>query len=275
MLKRLIFASLFAGIVCIQPGATQQGGSPTEPSFDVVSIRAVDAAMRQVGPSTWSGPPHKNCQYLPDRVMCQLSLKQLIEDAYQLKRFQVAGPDWLDSSLFALQATVPPDTSNEAARLMLQHALAERFGVRAHHEKRIIPIYALVIGKNGVKLKPADDPAHRVRSEIKTPGGTIKAASFFGGGRFYSMASTLDELAGELNSFGRLDLPVVNMTGLAGEYKFDMRWVSEEETNGFLTGKDPGFVTAVEQQLGLRLERRKVPYDVLVVDHAERIPSEN
>jgi uncharacterized protein (TIGR03435 family) len=143
--------------------------------------------------------------------------------------------------------------------------------------KKMIPVYALVPGKQGVKLQPADsdDPEHPKRETIDTPKGPVMASSFFGGGRFFAVAMSLDMFMRNFSNWVDLGLPLVNMTGLTGEYKFDMRWAPTEDQNSRMRGKDPELVGAVEQQLGLRLEKRKVLYDVMVVDHCERLPSEN
>lgn len=128
-----------------------------------------------------------------------------------------------------------------------------------------------------MKLQPADndDPEHKKRPTIETPNGTIKASVYFTVGHFFAEAITLDLFAQNFGNRLDLGLPVVNMTGLTGEYKFDMHWAPTEDLNSRMRGKDPEFELAVEQQLGLRLEKRKVSYDVLVVDHCERLPSEN
>ncbi len=275
MLKCLFLAGILTCIASPQPGPSQESNESKRSAFDVVSIRKVDTTATRVGPYMWRGVPHKPCKYLADRVLCQLSLKELTLEAYQVKDIEFAGPEWMSESLFAFQATMPPHTPQEAARLMLQQALTERFGLKVHHEKRIIPVYALVPGPHGVKLQLADDPAHRKPQAITTPAGLMRPSSFFGGGRFYSIASTLDRLATELNLHGGMGLPVVNMTALTGEYKMDMRWSPSDDPHYTRRGQDPEFAIAVQQQLGLRLEKRKVPYDVLVVDHADRAPTEN
>jgi uncharacterized protein (TIGR03435 family) len=273
------FASCALAFVFLsaQLSTSQESAGSAQPAFDVVSIKAVDMKLVQVSPTSWRGVRTSDCAYRADRVTCQLPLTGLIEEAYQLKETELAGPDWLSGQVFEFQATMPVDTKMDVARLMLQQALADRFDLKLHREKRMIEVYALVPGKQGVKLQPADtdDPEHLKRRTIDTPNGPVKAAMFYGGGHFYAESMSLDLFMRNFSRWVDLGMPVVNMTGLTGEYKFDMHWTPTEDLNNRMRGKDPEFVGAVEQQLGLRLERRKVPYDVLVVDHCERVPTEN
>jgi uncharacterized protein (TIGR03435 family) len=260
-------------VICVGcfalPMQVDQNASP---AFEVVSIREVDSAMVQVAPGDWRGPLRKSCEYMPARVQCQLSLSGLISEAYQLKRTELAGPEWLDRKVFAFQATTPPDTTQEDARLMLQRALQERFGLTVHREIRQVPIYALVLGKERARLQEAGDVEHRKRQVLDTMSGPISVAKFWQPGHYFSMATTLDSFALDLNMETDLELPVMNMTGLTGEYRIDLKWPPnfEEARNGH----DPGMVTAI-QRLGLRLEKRKAAYNVLVVDHIEPTPTEN
>ena len=163
----------------------------------------------------------KDCEYRADRVTFQLPLAGLIKEAYQLKETELAGPDWLSGQVFEFQATMPPETQKEAARQMLQSALADRFDLKFHHEKRMIPVYALVPGKQGVKLQPADsdDPQHLKRDTIDTPRGPVTASSFFGGGRFFAVAMSIDMFMRNFGVWVDLGFPLVNMTGLTGVYK--------------------------------------------------------
>jgi uncharacterized protein (TIGR03435 family) len=89
------------------------------------------------------------------------------------------------------------------------------------------------------------------------------------------VAISTDLLAIYLRSFGGIELPVVDRTGLTGEYKVDMHWEPTEDLNSMRRGQDPGFKDAVESQLGLQLKKSTDPINVLVIDHVERAPSEN
>ncbi len=172
---------------------------------------------------------------------------------------------------------MPPGTTKDTARKMMQQAIIERFDLKFHNELRQTPVYALVVGKNGAKLQPADDLAHRKpvdSGEIVTHGASL----LFTPGHFVAVAAPLDTLAFYIQHYGALpeDRPVVNQTGLTGEYKFDIRWLLPEDgNNARKTLQYPAFTEAVKKQLGLTLEKRFVAYDFLVIDHIERKPSAN
>lgn len=255
--------------------AAQPDAGSTQPSFEVVSMHrvVVTSTTITIAPGmTGTTGTRVIRDYLPDRVKFQMTLKELIIEAYQLNPTEFSGPKWLDDDIFLVQATMPLNTPKGMARLMLQRALADRFGLKVHSEKREIPVYALLPGKKGATLQVADDAADRKTKAVATANRPRSASVYFTRGQFYSMAMTLDYFAKRLSDYVDLDRPVVNMTGLTAEYKFDMHWNSPEDTPGY---KDPAFLAAIEKQLGLQLVKRQMPCDVLVVDHIERAPSEN
>ena len=277
-MKWIIASVLFAvwvsnpmGVSAINAVAAQPDAGSTQPSFEVVSVRRVVDNPTAGSGGTVSGISHGMANYLPDRVKFQMTLKELIIEAYRLKPTEFSGPKWLDDDIFLVQATKPLNTPKDMARLMLQRALADRFGLKVHREKREISIFALVPGKNGATLQVADDAAHRQKT-VATRNGSMHGSMYFTRGQFYSVAMTLDYFAEHLSNYVDLDRPVVNMTGLTAEYKFDMHWDSTEDTPGY---KDPDFLPAIEKQLGLHLVKQQLPCDVLVVDQVERTPSEN
>jgi uncharacterized protein (TIGR03435 family) len=137
---------LLVGVAAAQSITPPVTPDTAPPAFDVISIRQIEAVhTTSTGLSTtYIHEALKLCTYLADRVACQLPLKWLIEEAFQLKSWEVAGPDWLGDDMFIVQATMPMDTSKETAHLMLQRALQERFDLTFHREDRIVPIYALV-----------------------------------------------------------------------------------------------------------------------------------
>ena len=257
----------------------QETASATTPSFDAVSIRPINVTTESPDPSTVL--VHSNtfdCRYSPDRVRCQLTIGNLILEAFQIKHTQLSGPEWLFDlrDAFAFEATMPPGTTKEAARKMMQQALVERFALKFHRELRQTPVYALIAGKNGAKLQPADDQAHR---KLMNAGehAPRPASLLYVQGHFAAVAAPLDTLAFYIQHYGALpeNRPVVNETGLTGEYRFDLRWLPAEDDNAHKTLQDPAFTQAVEKQLGLAIEKRTLPYDFLVIDHIEREPSAN
>ncbi len=264
-------------LLIVLPNAVQQPAATPKDSFDVISVKQVyPHTVRSGGSITTYGPQSIPCQYQPDRVRCSLTIRSLIEEAYQVDDIEVDAPrftyDW-DYS-FAIEATMPPGTSKQTARLMLQQALAERFGLKVHWEKRDTPVYALVPGENGVKIQPDADPDHPKLRPMTLPNGKTAGSSMHSGpGEFWATGFTLELFAKNLRYRAGLDRPVVDMTGLTGKYTIDMHWTPPEPpSNGSV---DPAILSVMESKLGLRLEKRKLPCNVLVVDHVEKAPSAN
>ncbi|WP_263355899.1 TIGR03435 family protein [Acidicapsa ligni] len=270
----VILACLYAGLLAAMPGAFAQTAGPQSQAFDVVAIRQIEATrfFREGNSSTTITTAHKSCDYSGEHVSCQLSLRELIEEAFQLKRYEIAGPDWLTEDLFVFQATMPLKTSKDNARLMLQGALRDRFGLSFHMEQRAIASYAMIPAKGGTKLQPAEDAEHRKLLSIGGRGGAVLTMS---PGQFSAVAISLESLGKNLQSIAGLDRPVVNMTGLSGDYKVDLHWSQGEDAEAGMGPMDSGLRNAVKVQLGLELEKRQIPMRVLVVDHVNRTPSEN
>ncbi len=198
-----------------------------------------------------------------------VSLRGLIVRAYGVKDFQVEGPDWLSSERFDVSATFPDSMPKDSQKRdaafhqMLQNMLADRFKLLVHREQKIRPVYGLTAGKSGVKFKAAANCDSR---------GANSSDTHYAG-RCVSMDAFSAFLAGRHRDLP-VDLPVVDMTGLAGFYDLTLDWVPE---SGQLGDSPSGLtlVVALEEQLGLKLETRKAPVEMLVVDHADRVPTEN
>jgi len=143
---------------------------------------------------------------------------------------------------------------------MLRTLLAERFGLKTHNENRIVTGYALVAAKHGPSLRTAVKPAEE---NLTFGDGRLTATGM-------SMSSLAARLSGPIFKLGR---PVVDMTGIAGAYDVTLRWAPD----GAPAPADaaPSIFTAIEEQLGLKLEKRELTVTVVVVDHAERVPSVN
>jgi len=206
-----------------------------------------------------------------------LSLKGLLEFAYGLPETRmIGGPAWLDSAKWDVQAKAGSDvdvqirtSSDEARRTlkqqMVQALLADRFKLTVHQETRELPVYALVVAKGGPKFHEAEANGTSIgsgNSHIRIQGGDSVAV----------LAALLAKVLGRV---------VLDQTGIQGRYDITLKWTPEnglpdkvngassaEETNG------PSIFTAVQEQLGLRLETQKGPVGVLVVDRVE-MPSEN
>jgi uncharacterized protein (TIGR03435 family) len=195
------------------------------------------------------------------------SLSDCLRFAYGLvSDAQLSGPDWIKSRdvRFDIVAQIPPGTSRSQLLVMLQSLLKERLRLAVHHEQKELSHLALTVGKNGPKLREVQpDPA--------------PPSSTFIPGRIVGGQIPMQTLAGFLSRFERQI--VMDMTGLKGFYDVKLEWTPDLPTlvNGAPaeTAPGPSLFTAVQEQLGLRLESRKGPVDVLVVDHADQIPAEN
>lgn len=196
----------------------------------------------------------------------EMSMQYTLAQAYGVRPIYVLGDDWLANTKFDIAATIPEGRTKQDVPDMLQAMLAERFGLRVHREMRDMPVYALVQAKGGVKLKevPADTPD----SVKNSPNSMV-------------MVGTLTTL-GAPGSFAGLRLPVVNATGLEGRYEMEL---DPKIIFGGMGSRNPnsleddidGFdrMNQALDPLGLKLERRKVPTAVVIVDHIERMPTEN
>jgi uncharacterized protein (TIGR03435 family) len=192
-----------------------------------------------------------------------VSLRECIGFAFGIatgRDYEFEGPGWLDDRKFDITATFPPETSRGEVREMLRMLLAERFRLKTHYESRALNSYALVVGKGGSKLQAGS-------------AGT-DGAFIYGEGhvtvRAMSMASLADRLSGPVFRLGR---PVLDRTGITGVFDFTLHWAPEDAPPEGRS--DASIFVALQEQLGLRLERRRVVSRILVVDHAEKMPAEN
>lgn len=240
-----------------------QGSLP--PTFDVASIRPMNYAE---GARTHISNPSRTSEFKAVNV----SLQDLVEVAYSIPETQMlSGPAWTSTDKFDLEAksdakfneqlaALSAEQGKEAKRQMLQALLADRFRLAAHAEKREMPMFAMVIAKGGSKLVETSESGTGLsggRGQISIKGGT----------------DTLAVLAFELS--WRLGRPVIDQTGLKGRYELTLNWTEDDGAlPGANTSNGPSLFTAIQEQLGLRLEATKGPVPVLVIDHAER-PSEN
>ena len=168
------------------------------------------------------------------------------------KDYAITGPAWLKTERYDIVAKLPPDTTWEQRLQMFQALLAERFKMSVHHETKDLPVYALVVAREGFKLKEVE----MGRGGFSAGRGQIKAEKL----GLAAFAQRLSQI---------VDRPVLDQTGMAGVFDFTVEWAPDDDTTG------PSLFTALQQQLGLRLEARRGSVDVLVVDRADRVPIEN
>jgi uncharacterized protein (TIGR03435 family) len=282
-------APLIFAILCL-PLPGQAPAALT--SFEVASIKpSIPVARMRV--ILRGGPGTRD----PSRLIGEnVSLRNLILRAYNVKDWEVFGPDWLRTSRFNIAAIIPEGATKQQFQLMMQNLLIERFQMKVHRESREMAVYELTVGKNGPKLKEsAKVPV--VRQTQGAPKRDADGLAIGEPGMVYvdgrirqrAVGETMDQLALELSY--QLRGPVHNGTGLAGKYDFDLEWASDDMIrattpaqlqHGGTMAEDPNsgssgqtIYDAVRSQLGLRLERKKGQVEVLVVDKVERRPTEN
>ncbi len=275
-----------------------------QPEFEVATVKpSAPQPMGRMMMGTRGGPGSDD----PSRYSCSnCSLMMLLTQAYAVQRSQISGPPLLDSEHFDVAAKVPPGTTTEQFRQMIQSLLAERFQLKLHRETKEMPIYELEVAKGGPKLKesaaaPPDAaqaaPGQPLRSDkdgypILPRGRGSMMAMAPGRARLQGEQETMDQLAARLSMMvGR---PVRNGTGLTGKYDFVLSFAPDVSMMNMgmpkpppdADGRGPGpaapgddsapsIFTALQEQLGLKLEQKKGPVELLVVDHVEKTPAEN
>lgn len=191
-----------------------------------------------------------------------LTLKQLLPNAYGMQDYQIAGgPGWITSEGFDIEARAAAGTGElprEQMQEMVQSLLADRFHLALHRETRQLPIYALVVGKTGPKLQAADSGAAPDRGQKM--------------GHMITQKMSMTALANVLTF--DLKRQVRDETGLKGDFAFTLEWTRGLGESDGGTSSRPSLFTAVQEQLGLKLESTKGPVEVFVIDHVER-PSVN
>jgi uncharacterized protein (TIGR03435 family) len=270
----LLGAALAAPIALAVSAALAQSAAPpaaASPTFDV-------AAIHRSAPSTdfhhhiYNDPGESHFRTV------NLSLRALIQYAYGLPENQIlGGPAWLDSTMFDIDAKADPavdkqlhalltEQARHQKQLMVQALLADRFRFQTHQETRELPVYALVVANP--KIGPRFKPSTINGTTIDTGDTRLHIA-----GSDDTVAILARELA---RSLGRV---VLNQTALVGRYDLTLRWTPDDRPPPMLNGDPdpnppPDIFTAIQEQLGLKLESARGPVPVLVIDHAE-MPSEN
>lgn len=257
-------------------------------SFEVTSVKpsgSQSVRMSNGGPGTRD----------PERfTFSKAVLRDLLYRAYSLDDpyAQISGPAWIDTQAYDIAVKIPAGASKEQFQRMLQNMLAERFKLVVHHDTKVLPVYELVVAKNGPKLKeselnPASDlpPAQpQPFAEDKNgfpllpPGrATWMMLNRPGRSRLAAQQQSASILTTVLRS--PLGRPLIDKTGLTGLYDFTLEFDPRAATGGTpADGQElsaPDIFIAIQQQLGLKLVDTKAPFDVVVVDQVAKTPSEN
>jgi len=319
-------AMMGAGLVVLSCCAAFAQGTGTLPSFEVASVKPAapmtDGRIRVMsrgGPGT---PDPGQITY------SNVTIKSVMTTAYNVKGYQISGPDWLDGQRYDITAKLPPGTTKEQFQLMLQNLLAERFKLTLHHQTKELPMYAMVVAKGGPKMKESVDDPNAATAGGPNAGGPDGGRGGLGGGRMtvgkdgfpqlppgagrgnmimmgmngrMRMASngqTMAQLAEMLSN--QLSRPVTDMTELKGKYDYTLDFAPDDGQMGAMMkgmpmpmpqggeggggggpaaapdgSSGPTIFSAVQEQLGLKLEARKGQVDMLVIDTVEKVPTEN
>jgi uncharacterized protein (TIGR03435 family) len=317
-------AILTTGLIILTCGAAFGQAAAETPTFEAASVKPAEPQTGMAIRVMMRGGPGSED---PGQLRySNVTLKNVLMNAYAVKGYQISGPKWLETERFDIVAKIAQGATKEQFQLMLQNLLAERFKVALHHETKELPMYALVVGKGGSKMKESkeEDTAASAPPPPPPPGagrdgepekGRVKIGAdgmpqlppgmgknglmmMMMNGRMRLVGnrqaiSQLTEMLG--NQLGR---PVVDGTELKAKYDFTLDF-TPEGMNGPMGmmpppppqhegGPGPGgpmasapdtggpsIFTALQEQLGLKLEQRKGPVDLLVIDRAEKAPTEN
>jgi uncharacterized protein (TIGR03435 family) len=254
------------------------------PTFEVASIKPPtplgpigQRANRKGGPGM-GDPVRYTCGNCP--------VFWVLSEAYDLKPYEYVGPDWVNDVRFDFDAKIPEGTSKDAFRKMLQSLLEDRFKLAVHREQKEMPVYELTLMKGGPKFKESmpDDPPEEKGSvgplkrdtegfPILTKGTTMAAIP--GHARIRSDAQTMAWLAQMLS--GQMQTAVIDSTGLTAKYDYQLSWAYEQNSASGppVDEYHPALMRALQSQLGLKLESKKGRVQVLVVDHMDKVPTEN
>lgn len=274
--------------------------TPARPAFEVASIRTSANSDRIQGGKVAVGVHIDGAQV----HVVAFTLKEYLGIAYRMKIAQISGPDWIGSDRFDISATIPAGGKASQIDEMFQSLLADRFQLKFHREKKEFPVYALVGGKGPLKLKeeppdPGDAAATPPPLDIKGDGSVNGVNINYGNGSTFTFVPntievhklSMEQFAGIIERFA--DRTVVDMTGLKGQYDFKVDINADDylpmlihsalnsgvvlppEAARLAEGHTATGLSDAMQQVGLKLDARKAPLDVIVVDSATKTPTDN
>jgi bla regulator protein BlaR1 len=280
-----IATPLFVGLLSAVPVAAAPDVDPTL-RFAVASVRSNN--VKDARPMVFFQPGGR-------LQVVNTDLKTLIGDAYGVTKARLSGgPDWIESDRFDIEAKAESEMfgmralareDTDKLRMMLRNLLADRFRVRVRIEPHLEPVYALVVDRDGFKLKPTERDCNAIASD-----GKALCHSFSGGARSGLTVQGMDmtDFAEGLGRFGFADRLVVNKTTLEGVYDFYLKWTPDSlraagaQANDVTDGRErvvvdpngPDLQQALREQLGLKLDPQKGQVDSYIIESAEK-PTEN
>lgn len=236
-------------------------GQSAAPAFDVASVKVAPPGRGGRGDGM-HGPGGNQIHAEPGSLsMRNVSMTSAIAWAYGVQQFQISGPGWLPMERYDIVAKAAGAAPDDQLRLMLRTLLADRLKLAAHHEEKVMPYYLLTVAKGGPKFKESEEEGEPVIA----PGPNNATAII----RRVPISQFMDMIQNILRT------PIVDQTGLKGRYDATLNigaLISSPIQNDDITGT---IITAVQDLLGLKLEPKKGPIDMLIVDHAEKVPTEN
>jgi uncharacterized protein (TIGR03435 family) len=241
------------------PKADTPMAKDADPDWDVVSVKAHDPG----DPSNNQSLNFRGRQFL----MVNRAVQGMLLFAYGLQKVQIVGaPHWVEAERWDVQGLpdVPGHPSLKQMQSLTRKLLEERFGLKVHKETKELAVYAITVDKGGKKITPSAGNPDSPPSENENSNGGVVTM------RMTNMS--MGEFAPDLAFF--LDRPAVDQTGLTGRYDLQLKWTADESKTPADGTAPPGMFTAIQEQLGLKLEPVKAQTDVLVIDAVER-PSAN
>ena len=250
--------------------------SAAPPAFEVASIKA--------SPPQPMGQMRVGMSTDPGRIgYTAVSLRDLLTRAYEVKTSQITGPGWIDSDRFDVNAKIPDGVPREQVPAMLRALLEERFKLKLHRETKELPVYELVVAKGGPKMEKAKEEGGRARMAMEGHGDGVMNASV--------SSATMSNFSDMLARW--VDRPVIDKTGLTEAFDFNLELSMQDmagmkgaivmhggagagPAGGAAPDSNPGgSLFSSMQKLGLKLEGKRAPVDLVIVDQAERVPTEN
>jgi uncharacterized protein (TIGR03435 family) len=265
-------------IVCLASALSAQQAEQT-PEFEAVSVKLWDGSPHGPPGNTDGGPGTR----YPEIYGTNSTIRWLISRAYGLIDYdkQISGPSWIDGPQFAVDAKVPPGTTKEQFQKMLRKVLADRFGLKVHHETVTLPVFDLTIAKNGPKLQPAGSaPVGEIVSNgndkngfavLHSPG---MVTNYGRTSRLTAGQQTMEDLARWLSGRNGAGRNIIDKTGLTDKYDFTLQY-DLDSPGGPANELSLSIFDALQQQLGLKLVDAKATFDLIVIDHVEKAPTAN
>ena len=236
-------------VLCVTVATTGLGAQGASPSFEAASVK-----------ENRSGSQNSSNRTAGERYSgTNVSLISLLRTAYAVQEFQIAGyPAWAETDRFDVEAKMESGANPRDFPFALQKLIADRFKLVLHREPRQQSIYTLVVLKDGPKFKPGDPSKCNGRS-----GGFDATPSEINGG-----CVTMEQFAARLSR--SIGTHVVDGTALKGTFDFKVSWLPDDRFSGRGASANPTLFTAIQEQLGLRLQSGRGPVDTLVIDRAEK-----